>query len=191
MPSENIKRAIKKGTGELPGVTYEEAIYEGYGPGGVAILIEISSDNKNRTVSEVRNLLTKNGGRMGEAGCVAWMFEKKGQILIEQSEVEEDTLMDLVLESGASDMKTEDKIFEVITEPADFENVRKAWEEKKISWVTAEVLYLPKTTVALKGKEAEKVLRLVEVLDENDDVQAVHANFDIPHDVLEQVLGGG
>ena len=190
MPSGNVKKAIMRGTGELPGVTYEEAIYEGYGPGGVAILIEISSDNKNRTVSEVRNLLTKNGGRMGEAGCVAWMFEKKGQIVVEQSEVEEEVLMDLVLQSGALDMKTEDKIFEVITEPTDFENVRKALEERKIPWVTAEVSYLPKSTVALEGKEAEQVLKLIEVLEENDDVQAVHANFDIPQDVLEKVVGG-
>ena len=190
MPSDNVKKAIMKGTGELPGVTYEEAIYEGYGPGGVAILIEISTDNKNRTVSDVRSLLTKNGGRMGEAGCVAWMFEKKGQIVVEQSEVEEEVLMDLVLQSGASDMKTEDKVFEVITEPGDFENVRKALEEKKVQCLSAEVSYLPKSTVALKGKETEQVLRLVDVLEENDDVQAVHANFDIPEDVLEKIVGG-
>ena len=187
MPADNIKKAIMRGTGELPGITYEEAIYEGYGPGGVAILIEISSDNKNRTVSGIRNLLDKHGGRLGEAGCVAWMFEKKGHLVVKREEVEEERLMSLALDSGAEDLKIDDHYFEIISALGDFETVRKALQDAQIPMVTAEVTYLPRSTVRLEGKEAERVLRLMEVVEEHDDVQAVHSNFDIPQEVMEKV----
>jgi YebC/PmpR family DNA-binding regulatory protein len=190
MPADNMKKAIQRGTGELPGVNYEDLTYEGYGPGGVAILIEISTDNKNRTVAEIRNLLDKNNGRMGEAGSVAWMFDKKGRLVVEAASIEEDTLMNLVLEAGAEDMKSDNGTFEILTAPGDFEAVRDALEAAKIPTVAAEVTYLPQSTVALESKEAERVLRLVEALDDHDDVQAVHANFDIPDSVMEQVGSG-
>lgn len=190
MPADNIKKAIQRGTGELPGVTYDELTYEGYGPGGVAILIEISTDNKNRTVAEIRNLLDKNNGRMGEAGSVAWMFDKKGRLIVETSRADEDKLMSLVLEAGAEDMKTDAGVFEIITAPGDFEAVRQAVEDAGIQTASAEVTYLPQSTVALDGKEALQVLRLIEALDDHDDVQAVHANFDIPDSVMEKVGSG-
>jgi YebC/PmpR family DNA-binding regulatory protein len=190
MPADNIKKAIQRGTGELPGVNYEELTYEGYGPGGVAMLIEISTDNKNRTVSEVRNLLDKNGGRMGEAGSVAWMFGKKGRLVVEAARADEDKLMTLVLEAGAEDMKTDNGTFEIITEPGDFEPVRQAVEAAGIPTVTAEVSYVPQSTVRVEGKEAERVLKLMEVLEDHDDVQAVHANFDIPDEVFEKIGSG-
>ena len=189
MPADNIKKAIMRGTGELPGITYEEAVYEGYGPGGVALLIEISSDNKNRTVSDIRNILDKKGGRMGEAGCVAWMFEKKGHFVVDQSVIEEEDLMNLVLDSGGDDLRLEGGNFEVITAPSAFENVRKVLEQKKIDTIAAEVTYLPQSTIHLEGKEAERVLKLIEALEDHDDVQAVHANFDIPQEVMERVGG--
>ena len=187
MPSDNIKKAIMRGTGELPGVTYEEAIYEGYGPGGVAILIEISSDNKNRTVSEIRNILDKHGGRMGGAGSVSWMFEKRGQLVVERDKVQEERLMNLVLESGAEDLRTDETQFEVITALPEFEKVRKTLEAEQIPTVTAEVTYIPQSTVSINGKEAKQVLKLVEALEDHEDVQAVHANFDIPDAVMEKV----
>ena len=187
MPADNIKKAIMRGTGELPGITYEETIYEGYGPNGIAILVEISSDNRNRTVSEIRNLFDKHGGRMGEAGCVAWMFTKKGQLVIERSSVNEEKLMNLVLESGAEDLQMDDNCFEVITSFSGFEKVRKAIEDQQIPMVSAEITHIPQSTVRLDGKEAEQVLRLVEVLEDHDDVQGVHANFDIPQAVMEKV----
>ena len=187
MPADNIKKAIQRGTGELPGVHYEESIYEGYGPGGVALLIEISSDNKNRTVSEVRHLLDKYGGRMSEAGSVAWMFQRKGRIIIEKSKADEENLMNLVLEAGAEDLQTDENEFEVIVSTQDFEKVRKVLENQKVEMASAEVAYVPKTTVAIDGKEAEKVLKLMEALEDNDDVRNVHANFDIPDAVMDQV----
>ncbi|HLB95139.1 MAG TPA: YebC/PmpR family DNA-binding transcriptional regulator [Nitrospiria bacterium] len=187
MPADNIKKAIQRGTGELPGVIYEEAIYEGYGPGGVAILIEITSDNKNRTVSEIRNLLDKYGGRMGEAGCVSWMFHKKGYIVIEKGKADEEKLMNLVLETGAEDLKSDESNFEIMTAPPDFEGVRKALAAQQIEAVSAEVTFVPQSYVHLEGKEAELMLKLMEALEEQDDVQAVHANFDIPQAVMEKV----
>ncbi|HET6465820.1 MAG TPA: YebC/PmpR family DNA-binding transcriptional regulator [Nitrospiria bacterium] len=187
MPADNIKKAIQRGTGELPGVHYEEAVYEGYGPGGVAMLIETNSDNKNRSVSEIRNLLEKNGGRMGEAGSVAWMFHRKGRIVVEKSKADEEKLMNLVLEAGAEDLRTEDDGFEVITSPHDFEKVRKVLEDQKIEMVSAEVASVPQNYVSLQGKDAEQMLKLMEALEDHDDVQNVHANFDIPQDVMEKV----
>ncbi len=190
MPQENIKKAIQRGTGELPGVTYEEATYEGYGPGGVAMLIEILSDNRNRTVSEIRNILTKNGGSMAEAGAVSWMFEKKGYIAIRRTAADEDQLMGLILEAGAEDLSTTDpERFEVITRPGDFEKVRQALQEAKIEIESAEVSMIPKTYVPLDGKEAEHLLRLMDLLEDQDDVQKVYANFDIPNEVIERVAG--
>jgi YebC/PmpR family DNA-binding regulatory protein len=187
MPADNMKKAIQRGTGELPGVNYEEAVYEGYGPGGVAMLIETTSDNKNRCVSEVRNLLEKNGGRMGEAGSVAWMFHRKGRIVIEKSKADEEQLMNLVLEAGAEDLRTEEDAFEVITSPQEFEGVRKILEDQKIEMVSAEVASVPQNYVTLQGKDAEQMLKLMEVLEDHDDVQNVHANFDIPQEVMEKV----
>ena len=187
MPADNIKKAIQRGTGELPGVHYEEAVYEGYGPGGVAMLIETTSDNKYRTVSEIRNLLEKNNGRMAEAGSVSWMFHRKGRIVIDKSKASEEKLMNLVLEAGAEDLRTEDDSFEVITSPHDFEKVRKVLADQKIETISAEVTSIPQNTVSLEGRDAEQMLKLMEVLEDHDDVQSVHANFDIPQEVMEKV----
>jgi YebC/PmpR family DNA-binding regulatory protein len=188
MPLDNIKKAIQRGTGELPGVTYEEGIYEGYGPGGVAILVEIMSDNRNRTVSEIRHLLTKYGGNMGEAGCVSWMFSKKGYIVVEKANADEEKLMGLVLDAGAEDLRTDEKNFEVICRPEDFEKVKKVLEANKIPFALAEVTMLPQNYVSLEGKDAEQMLKLIEALEDHDDVQKVHANFDVPDEVIEKVV---
>ncbi len=181
MPSENIKRAIMKGTGELPGVTYEELTYEGYGPGGVAIIIEVMTDNKNRTLPEIRHILSKNGGSLGETGCVAWNFEKKGYILIDKTKTDEDTLMSIVLESGAEDMKNDpqEENFEVITSPDAIRVVKEAIEKASIPISMAEITMLPKTYVKLEGAQAEQMLRLIDLLEDHDDVQNVFSNFDI------------
>jgi YebC/PmpR family DNA-binding regulatory protein len=184
MPAENIKRAIQKGTGELPGVSYEEIIYEGYGPGGVAVLVEVMTDNRNRTVSEIRNIFGKSGGNMGEAGCVSWMFNKKGYIVVTQSKAGEDKLMTLALDAGAEDMQTEDENFVITTAPNDLEQVKKALEDAGIVPDAAEVTMVPQTYVKLDGKEADQMLRLMDQLEDNDDVQNVYANFDIPEEIL-------
>jgi YebC/PmpR family DNA-binding regulatory protein len=180
MPGDTMKKAILRGTGELPGVTYEEFSLEGYGPGGTALLIEITSDNRNRTVAEIRSLLTKNHGNMAEAGAV-------GLITIEKGKVDEDTLFSLALDAGAEDVKVGEKSFEVITGPHDFEAVKKALGEAKIETVLAEITYVPQNTIRLEEKPAEQMLKLMEVMDEHDDVQKVHANFDIPDEVMEKV----
>lgn len=187
MPGDTMKKAIQRGTGELPGVTYEEFSLEGYGPGGTALLLEITSDNRNRTVAEIRSLFTKNHGNMAEAGAVAWQFHKKGLIAIEKGKVGEDALLSLALEAGAEDVKVGEKSYEVITEPHDFEAVKKALVEAKIETALAEISYIPQNTIRLEEKSAEQMLKLMEVLDEHDDVQKVHANFDIPDDVMEKV----
>ncbi|MFN3395386.1 MAG: YebC/PmpR family DNA-binding transcriptional regulator [Thermodesulfovibrionales bacterium] len=186
MPSDNIKRAIMKGTGELPGVSYEEYSYEGYGPGGVAVLIEVLTDNKNRTVSELRYLMSKHGGSLGEAGCVAWMFEKKGYILVEKGKVDEDTLMSIALDAGAEDMKNDPKEdnYEIITRPEDLNPVKSAIESAGIPVSLAEITMLPKSYVSLDEKNSEQMMRLMEVLEDHDDVQNVYANFDISEAVL-------
>ncbi|MFQ5781334.1 MAG: YebC/PmpR family DNA-binding transcriptional regulator [Nitrospiria bacterium] len=190
MPADNIKKAIQKGTGELPGVQYEEATYEGYGPGGVAIMIQITTDNKNRTVSEVRHLLSKHGGNMAEAGSVAWMFEKKGYFLVEKNCVDEERLMSITLDAGAEDIRSDDPVnFEVISSPADFETVKKALFDAELPSSFSEVTYLPQSSVRLEGKEAEQMLRLVGALEDQDDVQNVFANFDIPDEVMAKVTG--
>jgi YebC/PmpR family DNA-binding regulatory protein len=185
MPADTLKRAIQKGTGELPGETYEEITYEGYGPAGVAVMIKVLTDNKNRTAPEIRHAFTKFGGNLGETGTVGWVFERKGVILVEASRVDEDELLGLALDAGASDLRRVDSIFEITTTPQDLEGVRRALEGRGVPIQSAEVTYVPQSTVRLEGKEAQQVLRLVEGLEELDDVQHVYANFDIPDEVLE------
>lgn len=190
MPADNIKKAVQKGTGELPGVSYEEMTYEGYGPGGVAIIIQIMSDNKNRTVSEIRHLLSKSGGNMGESGSVSWMFQKKGYLSIEKQKTDEEKLMSVALDAGAEDIRSDDPtLFEVITAPADFEKVKKAMTDAGLAPSFSEVTFLPQTYIRLEGKEAEQMLRLMEALEDHDDVQNVYANFDIPDEVMAKMAG--
>ncbi|HAH21177.1 MAG: transcriptional regulator [Omnitrophica WOR_2 bacterium GWF2_43_52] len=187
MPSDNVKNAIKRGTGELPGVVYETINYEAYGPGGVAIIIEALTDNKNRTTAELRNILSKKSGNMAGAGSVAWMFNKRGYIVVDKAVVQEDTLMDIALSAGAEDIKAQEKSFEVITAAGDFEKVKAALQEKGINLQSAEVTMLPTTTIKVVGSEAKQVLNLIEALEGQDDVQDVYANFDIPDEIIEQL----
>ncbi|MBI4982073.1 MAG: YebC/PmpR family DNA-binding transcriptional regulator [Candidatus Omnitrophica bacterium] len=186
MPNDNVKMAIKRGTGELPGVVYETVTYEAYGQGGVAIMIEALTDNKNRATAELRNILSKKGGNMAGAGSVSWMFTKKGYFLIEKSQIQEDALMDIVLNAGAEDIKTEGENYEITTPVQDFEKVKQALEAKGVKWQDAELTMVPSSTVKVTGNEAKQVLSLVEALEEHDDVQQVYANFDIPDEILEQ-----
>ena len=188
MPKDNIDRAIKKGTGELAGgAAYEEVTYEGYGPGGVAVIIEVMTDNKNRTVAEVRHILSKHGGNLGENGCVAWMFEKKGSIVIEKKTANEDALMEVAIEAGADDVRDQGSEWEVITEPLAFEAVKKAIDQKGWKCADASVGLIPKNTVKLEAGKAEQMLKLMEKLEDNDDVQNVYANFDISDEVMEKL----
>jgi YebC/PmpR family DNA-binding regulatory protein len=189
MPHDNIRKAIMKGTGELPGVSYEEFVYEGYGPAGVAVMIDVMTDNKNRTVPEIRHIMAKNGGSLGETGCVAWMFEKKGYILVEKTRASEDVLMSIALDAGAEDMKNEheEDSYEIITAPEDFGAVKEAIEKANIPVASAEITMLPKNFVVLEEKAAEQTVRLIETLEDHDDVQNVYANFDIPDDVAEKL----
>ncbi len=191
MPGDTIKKAIQRGTGELPGVNYEEFTLEGYGPGGTALLLEITTDNRNRTVAEVRSLLSKHNGTMAEAGSVAWQFQKKGLLVVEHGKVDEDRLLSLGLEAGAEDVKVDEKTFEVITAPQDFDQVKKALADAKIETSLAEVTYVPQSYVKLEEKNAEQMLKLMEALDDHDDVQKVHANFDIPDEIMEKVAAAG
>ena len=188
MPQENIKRAVLKGTGELPGASYEEVIYEGYGPGGAAILMEVLTDNKNRTVSELRHLMSKNNGNMGEAGSVSWIFDKRGYILVDKKTVDEDTLMTVALDAGALDMKndpTEDN-YEIITAPEEFMRVKEAIEKAGIAVSLAEITMLPKNYVPIDARQGEQMTRLIEALEDHDDVQNVYSNFDMPEEVMEK-----
>jgi YebC/PmpR family DNA-binding regulatory protein len=187
MPADNIDRAIKKGTGELEGVHYEEVTYEGYGPNGVAVMVDTVTDNKNRTSSELRHLFAKNGGNMGSQGCVAWMFESKGLIAVEGSATDEDTLMTVALDAGADDVKSEDGTFEVITAPSAFEAVKKALEDKKIAMVSAELTKIPQNTVQLDLGQATTMMKLMDALEEFEDSQKVYANFDIPAEVMAKL----
>jgi len=187
MPNDTIDRAIKKGAGELEGVNYEEITYEGHGPGGVAIMVQALTDNKTRTVSEVRHLFSKYGGSLGSPNSVAWMFTKKGVITIEKDQAEEDQLMELTLEAGAEDVSGGDEGFEISTAPEDFDAVREALEKAGIAMTSAEVAMIPQNTVNLTGKEAEQTLKLLELLEENDDVQSVAANFEIAQDEAERL----
>lgn len=186
MPGDNIERAIKKGTGELEGVSYEEIQYEGYGPGGAAIMVQVLTDNKNRTVQEIRRIFTKHGGNLGENGCVAWMFDKKGLITVDKLKIDEDQLMSLSLDAGAEDVREEDGLFEIVTRPEEYEKVRERLQREKVPVVGAQVTMVPKNTVTLDGQSAEQILKLTEELEDHDDVQTVAANFDIPNELLEK-----
>ena len=185
MPADNIDRVIKKGTGQLEGVTYEDITLEGYGPGGVAIYVEGVSDNKNRTTAEVRTIFTKKGGNMAGAGSVAWMFEKKGYIVVSKSSIDEDKLMGVALDAGAEDMVVEDENYAVKTAPQDFFKVKKALDDAKIKTEDAQITLLPKSTVKVAGDDAKKVLDLVDSIEEHEDIQHVYANFDIPDELIK------
>jgi YebC/PmpR family DNA-binding regulatory protein len=186
MPSDNIRRAIMKGTGELPGASYEEARYEGYGPGGVAIMIDVMTDNKNRTISEIRHIMSKHGGSIAEAGSVTWVFEKKGYILVDKKAMDEDSMMAVALDAGAEDFKNEpdEDSYEIITSPDDLNRVKDYLLKQNIPINLAEVTFLPKSYVKVEGQDADRVLRLMDALEEHDDVQNVYANFDIPDEVF-------
>jgi YebC/PmpR family DNA-binding regulatory protein len=187
MPNDNIERAIKKGTGELEGVTYEEVHYEGYGPAGVAIMLSILTDNRNRTVAEIRNLFGKNGGNLGETGCVGWMFSKKGIITVDKNVIAEDKLFEVALEAGADDIGDAGEIFEVTTAPDALEDVKTALEGAGIAIATAEVTMVPQNTLTVRGRDAEQTIKLLEALEDHDDVQKVSANADIPQDEVERL----
>ena len=190
MPSANVEKAIKKGTGELPGVIYEETGYECYGPGGVAILATALTDNKNRTVAELRHLMGKHIGSLTEAGSVAWIFEKKGLVVVPKSAVEEDDLLEVALEAGAEDVKGEDEeSYEILTDPRELAAIKKQIENRGIAIESASLAMIPKTTVELAGKEARQTLTLIELLEDHDDVQEVYANFDIPNEILAEIAG--
>ena len=185
MPNSNVDNAIKKGTGELPGVTYDDVIFDAYGPGGVALLIEGLTDNKNRTTAEVRNILNKKNGSMAGAGSTAWMFNSKGHITVEKDKTSEDELMEIVLDAGAEDIGSDGDYFEVTCDPASFEAVKEAIKGKNIPMSSAEITKIPKSLVKVQGNEARQVLGLLEALEDHEDIQAVHANFDIPDDEIE------
>jgi YebC/PmpR family DNA-binding regulatory protein len=187
MPQDNIQRAIKKGTGDLEGVNYEEITYEGYGPGGAAILIESMTDNKNRTVGEVRAILGKNGGNMGESGCVAYMFEKKGLMVVPGDAMDEDALMELVLDAGADDLQSADGKYEIITAKENFNAVHTTLEEKSIPMEVAELTAIPSNTVPVDEKNGKALLRLMDLLEDHDDVQKVYSNFDISEEVMAAI----
>jgi YebC/PmpR family DNA-binding regulatory protein len=188
MPKDNIARAIAKGTGDIAGEIYDEIMYEGYGPGGVAILVECLTDNRNRTVADVRHYFAKNNGNLGESGCVAYMFDKKGLILVDKSTIEEEVLMDAALEAGAEDVVEEESEFQILTAPEDFDNVRSALEEGGVSFLDASISMIPQNTVeVVDEKIARSLMKLMESLEDHDDVQNVYANFDIGDDLMEQL----
>jgi YebC/PmpR family DNA-binding regulatory protein len=186
MPSDNIDKAVKRGTGELPGITYEEFTYEAYGPGGIALMIDVVTDNKNRTTAEIRNMMSKKGGNMASAGAVSFLFAKKGLITIEKKAVDEDKLMNIVLEAGAEDMKTEGDAYEITTQPQDIEAVKTAIASNKITTQSAEVTMIPSTSIKISDKStANAILGLMDSLEEHEDVQNVYSNFDIPDELIE------
>jgi len=191
MPAENIERAIKRGTGELPGVTYEEIFYEGYAPGGVALLVRVLTDNKNRTTAEIRHVFDKYGGSMGAAGCVAWQFKPKGLIVIEKGKADEDTVLSVALEAGADDVQTDSAGYTVVTSVENFEGVKRQLKAAGIEWLNAELTQVATNTVPVSETDAPKVLKLIEMLEELEEVQQVYANFDIPDEVLERVSSAG
>ncbi len=185
MPKDTYERAIKKGTGELEGVSYEEISYEGYGPGGVAVLVQCLTDNKNRTIADVRHAFGKAGGNVGTDGCVSWMFDKKGLISVDKKNVSEETLMEVALEAGAEDIREEDDGFEIITDPMDFDPVREAVEAAGIKYEEAEITMIPQTLTRVEGSEAEQMVKFLDALDDLDDVQKFYSNADIPDDILD------
>ncbi|HDQ26351.1 MAG TPA: YebC/PmpR family DNA-binding transcriptional regulator [bacterium] len=187
MPADNIKKAIQKGTGEIPGVIYEEIVYEGYGPGGTALLMKVTTDNKNRSAANIRAILTKRNGSMAALGATAWQFEHKGFFSVPKEVIDEESLMEAALEAGAQDIVTEENSYDITTLPTDFEKVKKALDDKSIKYSSAEVTMVPKSYVKLAGKEAEQMLGLMDALDEDEDVQQVYANFDIPQEVMDKM----
>jgi YebC/PmpR family DNA-binding regulatory protein len=187
MPKDNIERAIKKGAGGMEGVTYEEIVYEGYGPGGAAVLVEVMTDNRNRSVSDIRSIFTKNNGNMGEAGCVSWMFSQKGLIVYDSS-VDFEQLFEAAIEAGAEDVTEQDEEIEVTTEPASFIEVREALEAKGFKHINAEITMIPQTMIELDGKQAESMLRLMDKLEDNDDVQNAYSNFDISSEEMDKLM---
>ena len=187
MPADNIKRAIQKGTGELPGVCYEEALFEGYGSGGVAIMVEVTTDNRKRTVAELRHLITKHGGKLGESGCVAWMFERKGVITLDKNGTDEEALLDVIVNGGGDDFSDEGDVYIVHSAPEDLPSVTESVEDGGFNVRSSEVLQMPTNSVAVEGETARKTLQLMEALDDHDDVQRVSANFDIDDEKLESV----
>lgn len=184
MPQDRIKSAIQRGTGEIEGAVFEEVTYEGYGPSGVAVLVECATDNRNRTVAEVRSLFSKNGGNLGESGCVNWLFTSRGMISVPKNRRTEDEVMEVALDAGADDVRTEEETYDIYTEPEDLTTVRDALEQAGLEIASAEVTMIPSTTVKLEGKTAQQMLRLIDLLDNLDDVQNVHANFDVDESVL-------
>lgn len=185
IPKDNIQRAIQKGVGALDGSNYEELVYEGYGPAGVAVIVEVMTDNRNRTAADIRHLFSKYSGNLGESGCVAWMFDKKGLLVVEKTaEIDEEELMMLALEAGADDFKSEDDEFEIITDPEIFEQVQEALTAENIKTAVAEITMIPQTTIELTSDDATKMLKLMDALEEHDDVQDVYANFDIPEEFM-------
>ncbi len=187
MPKDNMERAVKKGTGELEGSAYEEFNYEGYTPGGAAVLVEVLTDNKNRAASEVRHVFSKHGGNLGESGCVAWMFNKRGLITFDPEEVTEDVIMEIALEAGAEDVSSDESEIEVVTALEDFEAVKAAFEEKGLKYSEAEISMIPQTTVELDAKTATQTMKLMDALDDLEDVQKVWSNFDIPDEVMQSL----
>jgi YebC/PmpR family DNA-binding regulatory protein len=187
MPTANIEKAIKRGTGELPGIHYEEQTLEGYGPRGVAIFVETLTDNKNRTTSEVRHILTKHGGHLGEVGCVSWMFDLKGSVVVDKGKADEDELMAAALEAGAEDVVDEGDFFDVVTAPGDLEEVKRALTERKIAFSGAQLTRNPQTVIKLDGKHAEQILKLMDVLEDHEDIQKVYSNFDVPDEIMEKL----
>lgn len=187
MPQDNIEKAIKKGTGEIEGVSYESCTFEGYGPGGVALMIEALTDNKNRTAAEIRNIFSKKGGNMAGAGSVAWIFNKKGYFLIDKSQISEDEIYSISIDAGAEDVLVQEKNYEIICDPKDFEKLKEAFQKKGIKPDEAEITMIPTSKVKVEGDTAKQLLSLIEALEEHDDVQKVHANFDIPDDVMEKI----
>jgi len=186
MPSANIEKAIKRGTGEIEGITYEESSYEGYGPGGVALFIDVVTDNKNRTVGEIRHMLSKHSGSLGENGCVAWMFDLKGVISLPANGKSEDEMVELVVESGAEDFALEGESYQITTAPAELYAVREKMEAAGIAIESAELTRVPQNTVKLEGKDAEVMLKLMESLEDHDDIQRVSANFDVPEEMMQE-----
>jgi YebC/PmpR family DNA-binding regulatory protein len=191
MPADNIKRAIQRGTGELPGVQYEEVAYEGYGPSGVALMLEITTDNRNRTLADIRHILSKHGGNLGETGCVTWLFNKRGYVVVEKSKIGEEALLELVTEAGAEDMKDDGENWEIFSAPENFQQVVDALNKAGAAPSVAEISMVPQTYVKLSGKPAGQMLRLMEELDEHDDVQQVYANFDIEAAELQSLTQDG
>ena len=187
LPQDNVKRAIQRGTGDVQGVTFESAVYEGYGPGGVAVMVQILTDNRNRAVSELRSIFGKHGGNLGAANCVAWLFDQKGIILVPQEGVSEEKVLEIALEAGAEDVQADDSSYEIRTAPGDVESVKKALEKNDVPFESAEVTMVPQNRVTLKEKQAQQVLRLMDALEAQDDVQQVYANFDIPDRIMEAI----